>query len=86
MSGNEFDKMIAEKIAAAVLRYETKILPVLHEVDMACIYASGEMMRLRASEEETNKFNAGRDALKRLIHEIEKGEIINDKETNQLEA
>jgi len=86
MLEKELAALIKVKIEEAVLRYETKVLPVLHELDLAHAGVAYEMMRLRIPENVTEQFNNAWYGLKRLIYDIERREFDNDKETNQLEA
>jgi len=83
---NEQQTLMDTKIEETVLRYETKVLPVLYELDRMNARIAYDMMRCRISDDITERFNTAWDALKRLIHEIEPRGNNDDKETNQLEA
>ena len=84
MLEKELATLIKTKIEETVLRYETKILPVLYELDRANAGIAYAIMRLRISEDVTEQFDRAWDSLKRLIYDIERREVDNnDKETNQ---
>ena len=87
---DEFDARLNRIVAyagqVAVREYQYKILSVLHDLDRVNAGVANEMMRAHASEEATERFNSAWDGLKRLIYEIERREINNDKAKNQLEA
>jgi len=79
-------KLIDDTVEKAVLRYETKVLPVLYELDRVNASIAHEMIRLRISEEVSEWFNKAWDGLKRIIYDIENRESKNGTETDQLEA
>jgi len=81
MLEDELRKLIDDMVETAVLRYETKVLPVLYELDRVNASIAHEMMRLRISEDVSERFNHAWDSLKRLIYDIEKRESNNGKET-----
>jgi len=83
MLEKELAALIEAKIEEAVLRYETKVLPVLYELDRANAGIAYAIMRIRISEDVTERFDRAWDSLKRLIYDIERREVNNDKETNQ---
>ena len=87
MLEKELAALIEAKIEEAVLRYETKILSVLHELDKMNSSVSYNMMLLRIPDSIAEPFDNAWYKLKRLIYDIERKEFNNDdKETNQLET
>ena len=83
MLEKELTALIETKIAEAVLRYETKILPVLHELDKMNAGIAYDMLQHRIAGNITERFDNAWFRLKRLIYDIERREVNNDKETNQ---
>ena len=81
---NELQALIEAKVEEAVLWYETKILPVLHELDKMGAGIAYAMMQQRISDSITERFDNAWFKLKRLIYEIERREFnSDDKETDQ---
>jgi len=83
MLEDKLRKLIDDTVEVAVLQYEIKILPVLCELDRVNASIAHEMMRLRISEDVSERFNKAWDGLKRLICEIERRESNDGKEKNQ---
>jgi len=83
MLEKELAALIEAKIAEAVLRYETNVLPVLHELDKMNSSVSYVMMQERIADNITERFDNAWFKLKRLIYDIERREFDNDKETDQ---
>ena len=77
MQENVLRKLIDDTVEVAVLRYEIKILPVLCELDRVNASIAHEMMRLRISEDVSERFNKAWDGLKRIIYDIERRESNN---------
>ncbi|MCL2710571.1 MAG: hypothetical protein FWE95_06800 [Planctomycetaceae bacterium] len=83
MLEKELAALIEVKIEEAVLRYETKVLPVLYELDRMHARIAYNMMRQRVADDITEQFNNAWDELKRLIFDIERRESKDDQKTDQ---
>jgi len=68
------DGIVAEVMRVAALRYKTRILPVLYEVDMINASVANELMRLHATENVVERHNIAWDRLKVLIQQLEQRE------------
>jgi len=84
MLEKELAALVEAKIAESVLRYETNVLPVLHELDKMNAGVAYVMMQERIAGNITEQFDNAWFKLKRLIYDIERREFDNnDNETDQ---